>query len=291
LKTAREWKSYYAQERERLGRAGLCACLDRAEALAEQPVAGQGALVFPHTRLEASGELTAAAALAVLRSGCEDVLALGVLHGARQGDAALVQRARQGEEPALSLLRRLHGPGVPEDAGRWREEFSLDNFCALLEAAAGRAGKRRPRVIRRFPFLVGETPGNLPGAEELEQWIARGAVLVATADPIHHGAGYGTPDAECLPLAGARALEFARATVERGFGLLAVRDYAGFLRDAAAVRSDFRDVGPVMAQLLPGPRCEATVHRVELVDYADALGAPQPTWVAGALAAFSGAER
>lgn len=289
VKTAREWKEFYASERARLGETGLQTCLDRAPSL-ELPAAGQGALVFPHTRLETSGELAAAVALAVLRSGCEEVLALGVLHGAREADAGLVERARGGEERARRTLRRVHGPGLAGDAGRWREEFSLDGFLALLETAARRLGVRPPRVVCRFPFLVGETPDDLPGMEELRMRVANGAVLVATTDPVHHGAGYGARPEDCRPREDPRTADFARVAIENSFGLLAARDYAGFLRHAAGVRSDFRDTGPVLAHLLPGARLEVAVHgKPLLVDYADALGAPPPTWVAAALATFTAA--
>ena len=287
MKSALDWKKYYARERERLGPEGLSACLDRAGA---PPFVDQGALVFPHTRLDASGELTAAAALAVLGSGREEVLALGVLHGGRQEDAERVALARGGDEQARRLLRRVHGPGVRGDAGHWQEEFSLDNFCALLEVAARRTGKRPPRVVCRFPFLVGEDPASLPGMDELEGMVARGAALVATTDPIHHGTGYGTPASDCLPMSDANTREVARTTIERSFGALARRDYAGFLRDAATVRSDFRDTGPVMAHLLPGGPLGVTLHDLTLVDYSDALQAPPPTWVAAALATFARAE-
>ena len=62
-----------------------------------------GALVFPHTRLEATGDMVAAVALAVVRSGCEEVLALGVLHGAWVEDAELVRRAREGDAEARAV--------------------------------------------------------------------------------------------------------------------------------------------------------------------------------------------
>lgn len=286
MQSARAWKEFYAAERQRLGPEGLGACLDRAEAFGDLPVRG-GALVFPHTRLEASGELPAAVALAAVRAGCEEVLALGVLHGAREQDATLVQRARQGDAAARGLLRGVHGPGVPGDAGRWQEEFSLDNFCALVELAARRANRPPPRVIGRFPFLVGANPGDLPGLEELAALVARGAMVVVTADPMHHGVGYGTPAVECRRLEDSRTWESARADVAHGFSLLARRDYAGFLEAAAVARSDFRDAGPMLAHLLPGEALGVEVRALRLVDYAEALGAAEPTWVAGALGEFS----
>jgi len=290
VKSAREWKEYYASERAELGDAGLLALFDRPTAvplaaLASPP--GKEALVFPHTRLGESGHLTAAVALAVVRSGCEEVLALGILHGCREIDATLVRRAREGAPSARASLRRVHGPEVPGDGGYWTEEFSLDGFCALVEAAAKREGKRAPRVVVRYPFLVGEEPDSLPGIDELRALLARGAPIVATADPIHHGAGYGAREEDRLPREDPQTLEFARWTIERGFRALAARDFGGFLRHAAEVRSDFRDTGPLMASLVDAKRpIDTEILDLLLVDYSKALDAPPPTWVAASLARF-----
>jgi hypothetical protein len=285
VKAAREWKEFYARERAELGEAGLAALLDRARPL---DVPKSGALLFPHTRLVASGELAAAVALAVVRSGCEEVVALGILHGGRESDAELVRRAREGAPQARAVLRRVHGPEVDGDGGYWSEEFSLDGFCALVDVAAKRAGKRSPRIITRYPFLVGESPGDLPGMADLRRRVEAGAALVATADPIHHGAGYGAREEDRLPREDPQTLEFARWTIERGFQMLADRDYGGFLRHGAEVRSDFRDTGPAMAWLIdPSKPLDAEILDLLLVDYAQALSAPAPTWVAGALARFT----
>ena len=286
MKTAREWKTFYAQERERLGEAGLHACLDHADALRlPERLQNAGAVIFPHTRLETSGELAAAAALAAVRSGCETVLALGVLHGARVEDAALVTAARDGEPDARALLRRMHGPGALGDDGRWTEEFSLDGFAALLALAAQREYRPPPRLVLRYPFLTGENPADVPGTDELR--VLRDApgrtFLVATADPIHHGTGYNTPPAELRSREKTSTAAWARASVQAGFHRLAARDFAGFLAHAAEARSDFRDPGPVLAYLL-GQNLRVTVHDLRLVDYTDVLAAPAPTWVAGALA-------
>jgi hypothetical protein len=275
--TARGWKAHYAAEREALGAAGLLRLLERAPAVT---LPERGALVFPHTHLASSGELVAAVARAVIRSGRSEVLALGVLHGAREQDRELVHAARAGEARALGLLRGVHGPGLPGEHAA--EEFSLDGFTALVEAAARAEGRPVPRLLLRYPFLVGETPHDLPGLPELRAALERGAALVATADPIHHGAGYGTPPGERLAREDPSTAELARASVERGLELLARHDFAGFLRHAAAERSDFRDPGVVLATLL-GESLEARVLALDLADYASTLEAEAPTWVAGAL--------
>jgi hypothetical protein len=138
-----------------------------------------------------------------------------------------------------------------------------------------------PRLFARYPFLVGETPGDLPGLDELEALREAGAALVATADPIHHGAGYGTPAADRLSREATETSALARAQIAEGYARLARRDFVGFLDHAARVKSDFRDPGPILATLLGDFAFE--VVGLELVDYARALGAEEPTWVAGAL--------
>jgi len=276
--TARAWRAFYARERDELGEAGLSERLDQAPTVA-MPTGG--ALIFPHTRLRDSGHLVGAVANAVVASGCDRVLALGVVHGAREEDADAVARARAGDPDARRALRRVHGPGATADAGHWNEEFSLDGFRALLDLAARRAGRRPPLLIERYPFLAGDDPRTMPGVDELEAVVAAGAAIVATTDPVHYGVGYGLPDAD-LTRDDARALAFARSSVERALELLSAGDYTGFAAHAAAVRSDFRDVGPVLATLL-GPPLGHVVHDLVLVGYADVFGVAEPSWVAGAL--------
>lgn len=279
--TARAWRAFYARERDELGEPGLIARLDRAPTIT---VPAGGALIFPHTRLRHSGHLVGAVANAVVDSGCDRVLALGVLHGAREADAGAVARARAGDPAARQALRGVHGPGVDGDGGHWDEEFSLDGFRALVGLAARRAGRPPPELIARFPFLVGDDPSSLPGVDELRAVVDAGAVVVATTDPVHYGVGYGRPDAD-LARDDARAVAFARSSVERALELLSTGDYTGFGAHAVAARSDFRDVGPVLATLL-GPPLAAVLRDLVLVGYADVLEAAEPTWVAGALSAL-----
>jgi hypothetical protein len=286
MRTAKAWKAFYRAERESLGKEGLQQLIASAQPV-KLPGNGAGAIVFPHTRLRMSGQLPAAAARAVVEAKCETVLALGVLHGAREEDAALVQRARAGDVDALRHLRRIHGPGVAGDRGHWVEEFSLDNFQALVEVAAEMLGVRAPRIIARYPFLTGNTPLTIPGLDELRQLLSDGAALVATTDPIHEGVGYGTATKELLSRESDETLATARRWIQEAFTSLCRRDFGAFLDNAQAVRSDFRDVGPVMVTLLDSAKLSSRIHELILVDYHDVLACGEPTWVAAALATFA----
>lgn len=273
MKTAADWKQFYAAERAALGEKGIGERLGAA-LYVEMPEGG--ALVFPHTRLAVSGDLTAAVARAVVRSGAREVLALGVLHGGLQAEAENVARARGGDRAVRSALRRVYA-GTDSFVA---EEFSLDNFEALLAIAADHEGATPPRVHARYPFLVGDDPASLPGINELEGLAAQMPV-VATTDPLHHGVGYGTPEGQRRGLDDAATVAWARARIQAQLDLLSRGDWGGFARVAADARSDFRDVGPVLGHLLHGARGE--VLDLRLVDYAEALGAEAPTWVAAPL--------
>jgi len=100
-----DWKPFYEAERERLGKDAMCAMLERA------PRVTGRAVIFPHTRLEVTGDQVAAAVRFAVESGADEVLAIGVLH------------------------REM------------KEEFSLDAFDALLALSK----KPSLRVHRRFP--------------------------------------------------------------------------------------------------------------------------------------------
>jgi hypothetical protein len=275
VKAAAEWKLFYAQERAALGEVGLRERLERAP---EVGFPKGGALVFPHTRIAATGDLTASAARAVVRSGADEVLALGVLHGGREAEADRVRRARAGDAAERVALRRVHHAEEPLCV----EEFSLDNFVVMLALAASAEGKKSPRVLARYPFLVGDDP-NVPGIDEIATLATR-MPLVATTDPMHHGAGYGTPENSRRSQRDDGTHSYAHACITRQLECLARGDWSSFERLAADHRSDFRDTGPVLFEILRGegsPRGE--ILDLRLVDYADVLESDDPTWVAGPL--------
>lgn len=275
MKTAAQWKRFYADERAQLGEAGLDAKLDLAP---RTPFPQGGALLFPHTRLAVTGDLTAAVAQSVVDVGAHEVLALGVLHGGREADADAVKLARGGDAGAIAAMRRVHD----RTARLCAEEFSLDNFEVMLARAAARAGRKAPTVHVRYPFLVGADPTSVPGVDDVAR-LAERMPVVATTDPIHHGPGYGTPPAEQRAAEEGATTAWAREGIAAQLEALLAGRWNDFERRADALRSDFRDVGPVLGQLLQGRPRTGAILELRLVDYAAVLGAPAPTWVAGPL--------
>jgi len=105
-------------------------------------------------------------------------------------------------------------------------------------------------------------------------------VVVSTADPFHHGIGYGDPPDRAIgPHDG--GLELARATIEEGIGLLGRGEYAAYDAHCLEAKSDARDAGVVFRYL----RGELRGEIVDLT-YTDAAAlyeSPDPTWVAAPL--------
>jgi len=262
------WKEFYASERISLMEHGMEALFHNAPAI---ELSRNGAIIFPHTKLSVSGHLIAAAARAVMESACESVLVLGVLH--------------LGDRRDEKKFRGIHGLGAPFDKGIWRDEFSLDNFEAMLGIAARLAGKRMPTLLARYPFLTGEHPESLQGFEELVALTQQGVAIMVTADLVHHGTGYGTPEPLRLDREDSETLAWAEREIDAQLSTLLRKDFIGFLAHCETARSDFRDAGPVLASLLP-LTTQSSILNVSLVNYSDVLNAEEPTWVAAALAKF-----
>ena len=286
--SAYQWKAFYEEERRELGDAYLRQLIQQARSSTIH-LPRPGALIFPHTYLRSSGPLIAAVALACVRAGCETVLALGVLHSARLADRDDVNAARAfqsnqpgGSQEALNKLRRVHGPGVPGDNHHWAEEFSLDSFAKLLELAAEEEKRPMPKLVHRYPFLVGNDSRSMPGFEELRMLVDQGAALVATGDLIHHGVVYRTAPEDVKAADSPETIQEARKAIEEELALLGCGNINGFLDHAKHWKSDFRDPGATLAGLL-GP-FEAQVLELKLTDYQQTIEADGPTWVASALA-------
>ena len=274
-----DFKVAAEQSQRRLGTEGAARLLDAGRRWDLSPVLeGGGAVVFPHVSLEVCGHHGAAAVHACLDSGADRVLVLGVLHALTDELEDARVRVANGGDPALEDSWGIQGPGS-DGRTDWVSEFSLSNFLFLWRVETARRGVDGPKLVIRYPYLAGGRPGAMPGIGELE-CVARDAVVVATADPFHHGIGYGDPAGAALA-PGVGGLELARRRIDEGLSLLRDGDHAGYNRHCVDSKSDARDVGQVLRHVL-GP-VEGRVLDLVADDMSAAYDAPPPTWVAGAL--------
>ncbi|GAF70518.1 unnamed protein product, partial [marine sediment metagenome] len=192
-----DFKTQAAKEHARLDSEGAIRLLDagRAWNLAPTLHAG-GAVIFPHAGLEVCGHQIAAAVHACLDCGAERVLVIGVLHALTQELEEARVRVAQGSDVTQEPSWGVQGSGL-DGRQDWRDEFSLLNFQFLWQEEINRRGIDGPELVIRYPYLAGGRPHILPGIEELQD-IVRDAVVVATADPFHHGIGYGDPPEKSL---------------------------------------------------------------------------------------------
>lgn len=274
-----DFKTKSALDQARLGESGALRLLDagRAWNLAPTLRAG-GAVIFSHVEIEVGGHQTAAAVHACLDSGARRVLVLGVLHALTQDLQDARVRVANGGDPSREPAWGIQGPGL---AGRtdWHAEFSLAHFHFLWQVETKRRGIAGPELIVRYPYLAGGRPHLLPGITELQE-IVRDSVVVATADPFHHGIGYGdSPETSRAPQAG--GLDLARQKIMAGLALLAEGDYWGYNQHCVTAKSDARDVGQVLRYLL-GP-LDGQILDLVANDMTTMYHKPSPTWVAGAL--------
>lgn len=269
----------FAKERERLGQAGISRLLDAGRAWSLGPtLSAGGTAIFPHANLEACGHQIAAVVHACLDSGAERVLVIGVLHALSDELEAARVRVANGADVTREKLWGIQGPGL-KGSGEWHNEFSLSNFLFLWAEETKRRGIKGPELILRYPYLAGGRPEIMPGIEALQE-IAREAVVVTTADPFHHGIGYGDPPEKALaPEAG--GLELARRRIEAGLDLIQAGDYWGYNQHCVQAKSDARDAGQVTRYLL-GPLA-GRILDLTWCDTTNMYNQPPPTWVATAL--------
>jgi hypothetical protein len=274
-----DFKTQSTQDHARLGKAGAYRLLDagRAWNLAPTLQAG-GAIIFPHIAIQVGGRQTAAAVHACLDSGARRVLVLGVLHALTQELEDARVRVAQGADVTHESAWGIQGPGVNRRED-WQAEFSLLHFLFLWQMEIERRGIAGPELIVRYPYLAGGRPHILPGITELQE-IVRDAVVVATADPLHHGIGYGEPPESALA-PDANGLGFAKKKIEEGLALLRAGDYWGYNQYCVSAKSDARDGGQVLRYLL-GP-LDGRILDLVANDTATMYQKPAPTWVAGAL--------
>lgn len=269
----------YLREHQDLGEEGTLRLLEEARQWDLSSTLGEGGvIVFPHAGVADCGHQIAAAVHACLDSGADKVLVVSVLHSfsGEMEDARV--RVANGEDPAQFKHWGIQGPGL---SGRqdWRFDHVLTSWRHFWNAETKRRGIAGPQVIERYPYLAGGKPGNLPGIEELVE-IAKEAVIVSTADPFHHGIGYGdAPENSLHPDQG--GLELARCRIQEGINILAAGDYWGYNQHCVDAKSDARDAGQVF-RFLRGPM-EGEIINLSVSDAAELYQQPAPTWVAGAL--------
>ena len=278
----RKVHALYAKEHAELGAAGTLEHLERAEQwqLGNTLCAG-GVLVFPHAGVHDCGYQVAACVQAALDSGAEDVVVLSVLHAFTPAMEAARVAVAAGADPAQFEFWGIQGPGI---AGRreWQGDHALISWRHFWRAELERRGikpGKAPRVHERYPYLAGGQPQNLPGIDELAR-LMEAAAVVSTADPFHHGIGYGDAPADTYDH-DAAGLAHAKAVIEAGIKLLEAGDYAAYNQHCVEAKSDARDTGQVY-RYLRGPMT-GLVLDTSYTDSSELYDQPKPTWVAGAL--------
>ncbi len=273
----------YAAEHAALGEAGGLRQLEQARQWDLAPtLRSGGVVVFPHAGVADCGHQIAAAVHACLDSGADRVLVISVLHAFTEEMEAARRRVASGADATKERYWGIQGPGL-ERGDEWRHDHALISFRFFWELETRRRGVAGPQVIERYPYLAGGKPEQLPGIDELAE-LARDAVIVSTADPFHHGIGYGDAPEEALhPQAG--GLELARQRIEEGIALLERGDYWGYNQHCVSAKSDARDAGQVFRYLRGSMRGQ--ILDMTYTDAAELYHAPRPTWVAGALIAWT----
>jgi hypothetical protein len=269
----------YRSEHEALGERGTLEQLERGREWNLAPtLSAGGVVVFAHAGVFDCGHQVAAAVHGCLDSGADRVVVISVLHAFTDEMQEARTRVSAGEDPSAWPFWGIQGPGI-EGREEWREDHALISFRHFWAAETKRRGIRGPEVVERYPYLAGGRPDRLPGIEELAA-LAENAAIVSTADPFHHGIGYGDPPERSLA-PDERGLELARATIEEGIELLARGDYAGYDAHCVEAKSDARDAG-VVFRYLRG-ELQGTILDLTYTDAASLYEAPDPTWVAAPL--------
>lgn len=277
----------YVREHAALGDKGTRQRLDWGADLSgrydlDRVVAEGGVLVFPHAGVADCGHQIAACVHAALDSGADKVVVISVLHAF----TAEMERARQavaaGGDPAAWPFWGIQGPGL-DGRNEWEKDHALMSWRHFWNAEIARRGLTHPpKMIERYPYLAGGKPADLPGIEELAREVEN-AVIVSTADPFHHGLGYGTPADEAF-YPDWEGLHKAKAAIEEGIRLLEKGDFWGYNQHCVEAKSDHRDAGQVF-RYLRGP-LQGKVVDITYSNAGDLYHAEPPTWVATPLTVY-----
>jgi hypothetical protein len=271
----------YAREHAALGEAGT---LDHLERGRQWDLSGTlrdgGVLVFPHAGVADCGYQVAACVHAALDSGADQVIIISVLHAFTDEMEQARRRVAAGDSDlSQEALRGIQGPGI-DGREEWRGDHALISWRHFWNAEIRRRGlSHPPEAIERYPYLAGGHPETMPGIEALQS-LAKDAVIVSTADPFHHGLGYGhTPEESFHP--DAAGLAKARAVIEAGIAILEKGDYWGYNQHCVQAKSDARDAGQVF-RYLRGP-IKGRILDMTYTDSTEIYKQPPPTWVAAPL--------
>lgn len=272
----------YTREHAELGESGTLDHLRRAE---QWDFSGTlrdgGVLVFPHAGVKDCGYQIAAAVQASLNSGLDRVVVISVLHAFTHDMEMARRRVAAGGVPSDEVFWGIQGPGI-EGRKEWTGDHALMSWRHFWQAETkrrGLAGSQVPEMIERYPYLAGGKPGELPGIEELAR-LVEDAVIVSTADPFHHGIGYGTPPEETF-YPDQAGLAKAQSVIEQGIAILERGDYRGYNQHCVEAKSDARDAGQVFRYLRGN--LKGRVVDITFSDAADLYHSPPPTWVAAPL--------
>lgn len=278
-KLQQEIHELYNCEHAEMGERGTLERLERAREWNLAPTLNAGGvLVFPHAGVLDCGHQIAACVNAALDSGADRVLVVSVLHAFTDEMEDARIRVANGEDPAQFPFYGIQGPGI-DWRNEWEGDHALMSWRHFWNAETKRRGIKGPEVFERYPYLAGGHPERLPGIDELAR-LAENAVVVSTADPFHHGIGYGTPPEESYhPHEG--GLELAREKIQEGIDTLARGDYWGYNQHCVQWKSDARDAGQVFRHLRGEMRGE--ILDMTYSDASDLYQKPKPTWVAAAL--------
>ena len=245
-----------------------------------------GVVVFPHAAVLDGGHQVAAAVEAALDSGAHKVLVVSVLHAWTEEQQDTRNRQAVGEEFTNHPLRGIQGPDIPNSREEWKLDHALISWRFFWNESCNRRGltdpKKRPRMQEVYPFLAGNEPQTMPHYDEVAKW-AEDAIVVSTADPFHHGIGYGDDNTTArAPESGGLAL--ARTSILESNRLLSLADYPAYLKQCVRARNDSRDAGPLFRELR-GPMqpeiLDLCASNMEII-----YVAPPPTWVACCLTAW-----
>lgn len=287
-KLRQEIHALYNREHAALGEEGTLDHLKRGDALCQKfdlarTLANGGILVFPHAGVDDCGYQIAACVQAALDSGVGRVVVISVLHAFTESMEEARIAVANGAQPSEQPFYGIQGPGI-ETPGRdeWSRDHALISWRYFWNAEIKRRGlspDQVPEMIERYPWLAGGKPEELPGIEELKE-LCEDAVIVSTADPFHHGIGYGTPAAEAFNPDEAGLAEADRV-ISAGLETLGKGDYWGFNQHCVEAKSDARDAGQTY-RYIRGPM-RGKILDMAYSDSAELYQTPAPTWVAAPL--------